>query len=195
MIPTIAMTAGIRRVVLLLVLALAVASGFTGIMTTPRVAAQASPAAGAAAANDEIAITGLVTSPGVMTLDDLQAMPSRTVEVSYTSGGAPELHTFTGVPLVDVLNTVGLPGEVADHESRLRLYIVLMARDGYQVVLTYGEIDPYLGNAPVLLAWDQDGEPIPAEHGPVQLVVPGDLFESRYIWAITGIEVRSIDAN
>jgi DMSO/TMAO reductase YedYZ molybdopterin-dependent catalytic subunit len=105
------------------------------------------------------------------------------------------LHTFTGVPLSHVLKSFGLPEDDAEHESLLRLYIVLTARDGYQVVVTYSEIDPYLGNEPMLLAWEQDGQPIQADHGPVQLVVPGDLFVSRYIWDISTIEVRSVDSN
>jgi DMSO/TMAO reductase YedYZ molybdopterin-dependent catalytic subunit len=184
-------TPAVRRLALLVILALAVAGFGAGMMPVPHAAAQATPQA-----DDGIAITGLVTSPGAVSLADLQAMPGRrTVEVSYTSGGAPELQTFTGVPLVDVLDAFGLPADDAEHESRLRLYIVLTARDGYQVVVTYSEIDPYLGNEPMLLAWEQGGQPIEADHGPVQLVVPGDLWVSRYIWDISSIEVRSIDAS
>jgi DMSO/TMAO reductase YedYZ molybdopterin-dependent catalytic subunit len=97
--------------------------------------------------------------------------------------------------LSHVLKSFGLPEEDAEHESLLRLYVVLTARDAYQVVVTYSEIDPYLGNEPMLLAWEKDGQPIEADHGPIQLVVPGDLFGSRYIWAINSIEVRSIAAS
>jgi len=185
-----AQQAGLRRLALFLVLALGVVVGMT-----PATFVSAQDAA-TPTADDLITISGLVTSPGTLSLSDLQAMPGRrTVEVSYTSGGAPLSHTFTGVPLVDVLNAFGLPAEDADHEARLRLYVVLTARDAYQVVVTYSEIDPYLGNAPMLLAWEQDGQPIEADHGPVQLVVPGDLWVSRYIWDISTIEVRSIDAS
>lgn len=188
-----AQMAGMCRLALILVLTLGVVGGVAGIVPATLVSAQDSATP---TAEDVITISGLVTSPGTISLADLQAMPGRrTVEVSYTAGRAPELHTFTGVPLVDVLNAFGLPAEDADHESRLRLYVVLTARDAYQVVVTYSEIDPYLGNEPMLLAWEQDGQPIEADHGPVQLIVPGDLFVSRYIWAIDDIAVRSIDAS
>jgi DMSO/TMAO reductase YedYZ molybdopterin-dependent catalytic subunit len=184
-----AQQAGTRRLALFLVLTLGLVGGPAVLPVSPAVAQDATPQA-----EDAIAVTGVVTSPGTLTLADLQAMSGhKTVEVSYTNGGAPELHTFTGVPLSHVLKTFGLPGEDTDHESRLLLYIVLSARDGYQVVVTYSEIDPYLGDEPMLLAWEQDGAPIPDGHGPVQLVVPGDLFGSRYIWGIDRIEVRSID--
>src|SRR3954451_7748708 len=163
---TLALTqlAGMRRLALFLALALVVVGGVAGMMPATRVAAQdtATPTA-----EDEIAITGLVESPGTLTLADLQAMSGqKTVEVSYTAGGAPELHTFTGVPLSHVLKTFGLPEDDAKHESLLHLYIVLTARDGYQVVVTYSEINPYLGNDSMLLAWEQDGQPIQADHGP-----------------------------
>lgn len=185
--------AGMRRLAFFLVLTLGVVGGSAGVMPATRVSAQTSATP---TAEDEIAVTGLVDSPGTLSLADLQAMSGhKTVEVSYTAGGAPELHTFTGVPLSHVLKTFGLPEDDAQHESLLGLYIVLTARDGYQVVVTYSEIDPYLGNEPMLLAWEQDGQPIEADHGPVQLVVPGDLFVSRYIWDISSIEVRSIDSN
>jgi hypothetical protein len=59
-------------------------------------------------------------------------------------------------------------------------------------VLSVGEIQPDLGDAPILLAWEEDGAPLPAEQAPAQLVVPGDGDDSRYIWAITEIDVRSV---
>src|SRR4051812_24168101 len=184
---------GIRRFIMFLILTLGFAGSSAAIMPALPVTAQTSATP---TAQDVITVSGEVTSPGTLTLADLQAIHGqKTVEVSYTAGGAPELHTFTGVPLSHVLKTFGLPEDDAKHESLLHLYIVLTARDGYQVVVTYSEINPYLANDSMLLAWEQDGQPIQADHGPVQLVAPGDLFVSRYIWAINSIEVRSIDAN
>ena len=50
----------------------------------------------------------------------------------------------------------------------------MSAKDGYHVVLSGDELDPNFGNAPMLLAWEQDGAPLSAEDGPLRLAVPGD---------------------
>jgi hypothetical protein len=65
--------------------------------------------------------------------------------------------------------------------------------DGYQVVLSGGEIDPNFGNAPMLLSWDQDGQPLAGDDGPLRLVVPGVLRGGRFVHGIVSIEVRSIE--
>jgi DMSO/TMAO reductase YedYZ molybdopterin-dependent catalytic subunit len=189
---SITLAAGVRRLGLLLVLTLGLVGGSASAV------AQSSPVAGSEgtpAAGEGIAISGEVASPGEVTLADLQVLPVETVEVTVAAleeGGASQTHTYTGVRLFDVLEWVGLAGDSADPESRVRLYVVLTARDGYQVVLSVGEIETDLGDEPILLAWEEDGAPLPAEHAPAQLVVPGDGDDSRYIWAITEIEVRSV---
>jgi DMSO/TMAO reductase YedYZ molybdopterin-dependent catalytic subunit len=189
---SITLAAGVRRLGLLLVLALGLGGGAASAV------AQSSPVAGSEGtptASEGIAISGEVASPREVTLADLQLLPVETVEVTVAvleEGGASETHTYTGVHLYDVLEWVGLAGDPADPESRVQLYVVLTARDGYQVVLSVGEIQPDLGDAPILLAWEEDGAPLPAEQAPAQLVVPGDGDDSRYIWAITEIDVRSV---
>ena len=75
----------------------------------------------------------------------------------------------------------------------LQLYLIMTANDGYQVVISGGEIDPNFGNAPMLLAWEQDGTALSAENGPLRLVVPGDLRGGRYVYGIVSIDVRTID--
>jgi DMSO/TMAO reductase YedYZ molybdopterin-dependent catalytic subunit len=88
MIQTLAQMAGMRRLALILVLTLGAVVGSAGVMPATRVSAQTSATP---TAEDVITVSGLVTSPGTLTLADLQAMPGRkTVEVSYTAGGAPE---------------------------------------------------------------------------------------------------------
>ena len=189
---SITLAASVRRLGLLLVLTLGLVGGAASAV------AQSSPVAGSEGTpttGEDIAISGEVASPGEMTLADLQVLPVETVEVTVVAleeGGASETHIYTGVRLFDVLEWTGLAGDSADPASRVQLYVVLTARDGYQVVLSVGEIEPDLGDAPILLAWEVDGAPLPAEHAPAQLVVPGDGDDSRYIWAISEIDVRSV---
>ena len=73
------------------------------------------------------------------------------------------------------------------------MYVVITANDGYQLVLSGGEIDPNFGHEPILLTWNQDGQPLEGDLAPLRLVVPGDPRGGRYIYGIVSIDVRSID--
>ncbi len=184
-----------RGIALVGVLALVLAGGWAS-PATAKPAAQASPTAalaGTPVAAEGVEFSGLVETPGIVTVDELRQLPTETVEVSYESGGEPETHTFTGVRLIDVLGLVGLDVDPEARNPMLAMYLIVTAKDGYQVVLSGGELDPNFGNAPMLLAWEQDGAPLSAEDGPVRLVVPGDLRGGRYVWGVIGIEVRTVD--
>ncbi len=162
----------------------------------PVLAAQATPGATAAALDSAatIELIGLVNAPGPISIGDLQAVGSESVSVTYESGGTPEDHDFTGVRLFDVLEHVGLAVDPEARNPLLTHYLVITANDGYQVVLSGGEIDPNFGNAPILLAWEQDGAPLTGQDGPLRLVVPGDLRGGRYVHGIVSIDVRQVNA-
>lgn len=173
------------------------AAGLTGATTTMPVAAAAAatPAPSPVAASTEgtIAFVGLVTHPGPVSVSELQTLPTETAEVTFESGGSPQEHSFTGVRLFAALQHVGLAVDAATHIPLLRRYLIVTARDGYQTVLSGGELDPNFGNAPMFLAWEQDGAPLSPGDGPVRLVVPWDLRGGRYIYGIVSIDVRTID--
>lgn len=177
------------------IVAVAVGAGLGRPDFQTALAMQATPAASPIAANSQstVEFTGLVTNPGPVSVADLQALGSESVDATYESGGTPEDHQFTGVRLYDALEHVGLAFDPEARNPLLTTYIVITANDGYQVVLSGGEIDPNFGDAPMLLAWEQDGAPLTAENGPLSLVVPGDLRGGRYIHGIVSIDVRSIE--
>lgn len=155
------------------------------------VLAQSTPAASPVAV-DSIEITGLVLRPGPLSEADLQNLPAETVDVTFESGGNPQNHTFTGVRLIDILTYVGLDVASDAHHPLLPVYLVVTANDGYQIVVSGGEIDPGFGNVPMLLAWEQDGAPLEGDQGPLRLVVPGDTHGGRYVHGIVSIDVRTV---
>jgi DMSO/TMAO reductase YedYZ molybdopterin-dependent catalytic subunit len=182
---------------LLVAVALSVAA--SGSLTPAGITlAQATPTAGAAstpAAGQSFDLVGLVQTPGSIPIDELRRYPVETVEVTYAVEGEPESHTFTGVRLFDVLNGAGFTADADDPAAVLELYVVITARDGYQIVLSLGEIYPDFGDAPILLAWEEDGAPLSPTKRPVQLVVPGDRSDGRYIFGIVTIDVRGVPAS
>jgi DMSO/TMAO reductase YedYZ molybdopterin-dependent catalytic subunit len=179
----------ILRMLLVIVIG---ATGIIGALSSAT-ANQASPSASPSAGVESIEIRGEVANPGIVTLADAQALPAETVDVTYLmDDGSEEAHTYTGAHLWDVLQLAEPLIDADLPETSLSMYIVLTAADGYVVVLSLGEIDPEFGGYPYLLAWDQDGQPLSSERGPLMLVPSGDRSEGRYIYSLVSIEVRTI---
>lgn len=157
----------------------------TAMPFAPAAAQQATPAAVA----ETITISGAVTQETMFTVADLQAFPAAGLAVTYESGGEPESHTYTGTSLFGVIEAVGLDVPEDARNPLLQTYLIVTAKDGYQVVISGGELDPNFGNASMYLAWEQDGAPLTGDDGPVRLVALGDLRGGRYVFGIVSIEV------
>lgn len=185
------------RTIRLLIAGLMLATSLGFGLTAAPVSAwfQSTPEAASSEAIDTFTIEGHVVNPGEWTVADLQQFEAQTVDVTFISGGESEDHSFTGVLLSDVLAAVELQQDPdGPKNAPLRSWLVFTAQDGYQVVISGGEVDPGFGNQPYLLAWEQDGEPLSAEDGPVRLVLPGDVRGGRYISGVISIVVESLDA-
>lgn len=168
-----------------------------GIAATPVIALaqDSTPVAGAAeatSASNAIQVTGIVGDV-TLTVDELKALPNESVDVSFMSGQGEQQHSFTGTSLYGVLEYIGLPFPEGVKNPMLKTYLVVTAKDGYQVVIAGGEIDPAFGNVPMLLAWEQDGAALEGADGPIRLVAPGDTKGGRYVSGIVSIAVLSID--
>jgi len=151
-------------------------------------------------------VAGLVRRPLTLSLQDLQNMRSQTLIVTMecagngralldppTDGeqwglGAASIAEWSGIPLVEVLETAGV--ETSARE------VVFRGADGGTVATRSGvtrfERSLELGVAlepDVLLAYAMNGEPLPPEHGyPLRLVVPGWYGVASVKW-LTEVEV------
>lgn len=136
----------------------------------------------------EFALTGDLTRPARLTVPDLLAWPQHGAEVSFECApSGSRHHRFTGPLLHDVLAAAGPGFDPARRKDRLRFLIAVSGTDGHHVLLSWGEIDPGFGPAPVLLAVTIDGAPLDRT-GP-QLVLPQDRCGARHISGISGIRV------
>lgn len=173
-------------------LALTLSTGIVGATLAQDASPEASPVAGSpVAASGSIELLGLVSQTGPVTVADLQALPTQTVEVDFQSGKGDQHHAYTGVLLWDALQQAGIVTDENVKNDILSFYALVTANDGYQVVISLGEIDPDFGNNPYLLAWDEDGAPLEGDSGPLRLVVPGDVHGGRYVSGVVSIEIRS----
>ncbi|MFJ4468321.1 molybdopterin-dependent oxidoreductase [Streptomyces sp. NPDC089424] len=150
---------------------------------------QACTAAGTAVgAAAEVVLTGDLTRPARLTVPDLLTWPQHEAEVSFecaTSG--IQHHRFTGPLLHDVLADFGPGFDPARRKDRLRFLIAVSGSDGHHALLSWAEIDPDFGRAPVLLAATVDGTALDGA-GP-QLVLPQDRCGARHISGINAIRV------
>jgi molybdate transport system substrate-binding protein len=140
-------------------------------------------------------IGGQVLNPLKLTVEDLKAnYPSVKKEVTYLSGENSVSASFTGVLLVDILDSAQINLNADVKNDKLSIIIVGTATDKYQAVIAYGEIDPDFGNQPVMVAYEQDGKLIADKEGPIRLIVPGDKRGGRYVSGLVSLEVRDAPA-
>ncbi len=141
-----------------------------------------------------VALTGLVNTPSQLTAAALQQLPAELVNVTFQGPNGPESHRFRGARLATVISQAGLKLDPKRKNDQIRKYLVFTGKDGYEAILGWGEIDPALGNTPILLAWEQDDQPLDGTTGPLRLVVPADKFGGRNVFGLVKIEVRDVDS-
>ena len=129
---------------------------------------------------------GLVQHPGTLKLADLQALPLITVSVNVKPIG---MHTFGGPLLSVVLQKAGVITQSNRKNDVLRKAIVVAGTDGYTVGVAWAEVDPTFANKRVLLAYQEDGKPLPQKDGFVRLIVPGDVLAGRYVSNVASVIV------
>ncbi len=139
--------------------------------------AQTGPATGPV----ELGLMGRVEHPRTLALDDLKALPPVTVEVAHGEHKA----SYTGT-LLWTLVSAATPVDDAGKGGHLQHVLLARGQDGYAVALAVGELDPRLENKQVVVAYEQDGKPLPALH----LAVPGDAHAARSVRDLVSVEVR-----
>jgi DMSO/TMAO reductase YedYZ molybdopterin-dependent catalytic subunit len=135
-----------------------------------------------------IEVTGAVKQPLTLTAEDLAKMPRASVKTSNNG-----LETvFEGVWLHEVLKRAGVPlgGELRG--KALTNYLLVEAKDGYQVVFSVAEVDPAFTDSEMLLADKADGKPLVGSQGPFRLVVAKDKPGARSVRMLTKIEVVQV---
>jgi DMSO/TMAO reductase YedYZ molybdopterin-dependent catalytic subunit len=131
-----------------------------------------------------LAIDGLVKQAQHVTADDLRRLPPVERRVTFQTDHGDQTATYKGVLLWTLVARAGIndPAKWSD----LRHVVAVTAADGYLLMVSLGEIDPNFGNAPVLLAYEQDGKPLSA----LRLIFPGDKHGARDVREVVRIEVR-----
>src|SRR5262249_7110535 len=104
----------------------------------------------------------------VLTADQLAALPSETLQVSFQAGTTPQTHTEVGPSLGTVLRAAHL-------RSGLNTWVAGVGSDAYVAVVPPAE--QWVGGRPLQISLNEDGTPL-AEP---RLVVDGDVKGGRYV--------------
>ncbi len=136
-----------------------------------------------------LSVSGAAVKPGVWDAARLKRdFGSDLKTVTYTLKGKP--HTAQVLPLLALVEAAAprLNPNIKNH--RLQFVVLVRGRDGYTAAFSLAELSPDLGQRAVWLALDEDGQPLPAESGPANLVVPGDAKPGRWVHSVAAIVVR-----
>ncbi len=127
-----------------------------------------------------LVVTGAVTTPLSLTYDELRCMPKREVRTLLVCPGFFEDEaTWAGVPLDYILEMAGVAPEGSE--------LVLHGADGYTARLKLDVV--YDGNRHIL-AYEWEGEPLPALHGfPLRAVFPQQQGNKWVKWLLE-IEIQ-----
>ena len=137
-----------------------------------------------AAEPSDVRIDGAVLHPQTFSMADLKAMPPVQVDLSFKTKTVVEHKVWTGVLLLDLVHKAGLKN--ADGKNAfLRHTLLVHGKDGYEVALAMGEIDPMVEAKRVILAYRQEAD-LPM----LRLVVPGDTHGPRQVHDVVEIEVK-----
>jgi hypothetical protein len=118
----------------------------------------------------------------------LAALPQTTVTVYNDHTKANE--TYAGVPLIDLLTPLGVAEKPSGKE--LRLYVVAVGSDDYEVVYSLGEVLSYVHDATVIVADSVDGKPL-TDSGPLQLVATREKHPARWVRNLVAIRVLAAE--
>lgn len=140
------------------------------------------------AQNDQtLSVTGEVATPLTLTRQDLSTYKSVTTQVKDRDN---KTHEFKGVPLFKILEKAGVTTGSKLRGENLAKYLLVGAADGYEVVYSLPEIDPEFTDQVVLLAFEKDGQPLPAGEGTFRLIAPLDKKQARWVREVRTIKVQ-----
>ena len=140
-------------------------------------------------------VTGQVATPGAYDSTALARLAQAMQPVTYRAGNGSVTDTFSGPTLWNVLQAAG--GITADPTAKngvLRDYIVATGSDGYEAVISAGEINPKFGNRQDLVATSDTLNQLPAPNGFARVVATGDVAGGRYVSNLVNLSVQQAPA-
>ncbi|MBX3167721.1 MAG: molybdopterin-dependent oxidoreductase [Candidatus Eremiobacteraeota bacterium] len=97
-------------------------------------------------------------------------------------------HTYTGVPLRELLKQAGVPDQHDLKGKWMAAYLVAQGKDGYRAVFSLAELDPLFGDNGVWVAFQEDDQELPA----LRLVVPREKRNARWVRDLQSLKLEVV---
>lgn len=124
-------------------------------------------------------------------LDGIRGLPAITFTATMRNPRSSADRTFHGPTLYDYAVATGLFPAKLGGGKLANSYFVVTAEDGARSAVALAEVWPNAAAKQVILAYEQDGEPI---RNGVRLVLTGDWLAGRSIGGVVSIEAKSVEA-
>ncbi|HEX3605034.1 MAG TPA: molybdopterin-binding oxidoreductase [Candidatus Dormibacteraeota bacterium] len=134
-----------------------------------------------------VMVDGSVDHPTLFSVADLASLPGHSLDLSFGTHAGAQHHAEAGPLLFDVLAKVGPRFDQRVKHGELRGFVVITGADGYEAVLSYGEIAPTFGGRTALLSLKEDGKVLAAP----RLVISGDVGGGRDVSLVVRIQLGS----
>lgn len=145
-----------------------------------------------AATAARLTIGGAVSTPLMLTREDLKKMPRKTVSVVNAHNN--KIEVYEGVLVEDLLNRAGVPQGENLRGAALATYVMFEAEDGYRVLFSIAELDSGIVDSSVIVADTMDGAALPPKQGPLRLVAPREKRPARWVRMLKSIMVTRVPA-
>jgi len=133
-----------------------------------------------------LTVHGIGKTKVTLTSADLSKLPQQAIRA--TDKGMPV--TFEGVRLSDVLSKVKLPTGDKFLNTASWYYVLVEALDGNRAVFAWAELDSSFMDRKVYVITRRDGESLPKDTGPFQLMVPGEKRTTRWVRQVTTLRIK-----
>ncbi len=140
-----------------------------------------------------IEVAGAVAEPKSFTREELGEFPQQEAKVTWEGYHDGAETTFIGPLVWDVLAACKPDISIATGDDVPLLYVLTEAYDGYKSVVSWGELDPEVGDNGAILALTENGAPLDPKLQPAWMVIPRDKVISRSIFGVVKLTVHAAD--
>jgi DMSO/TMAO reductase YedYZ molybdopterin-dependent catalytic subunit len=138
------------------------------------------------AATGTFSVTGAVIKPGVWTVERIRKeLAAELRNVDYTLKG--KKGQAQCIPLLSLLKAAEPRLNPRAKNHLLSFVAFVRAEDGYTASFSLGELQPEVGKSEVWIALDRNGNAIPGDDGPVELIVTTDQKPARWVHGVSRI--------
>jgi hypothetical protein len=123
------------------------------------------------AQTNSITVTTADNKATTFSIDDLKSFPQTTLNVEGEDG-AP--HDYAGIDLYALLSKSGVAFGKEVRKQTLNSYVLIKAADNYSVIYALTEVDTFFSGKKMILASLKDGNPLPENFGPLQIIATGE---------------------